>query len=223
MPRIIAGGARGGIETRRARRVGCMIQIGIDLGGTKIEGIALAANGAVLARRARPDAARRLRRHGARDRRRWSAHSSRRPRSARDGGHRHARRHLAGDRPGQERQLDLAERAAAAAGPRARPGPQVRLANDANCFALSEASDGAARRGRGGVRRHHRHGHRRRRRRARRRCSRGPTPWRASGGTTRCRGRSRSELAGAGLLLRPARVHRDVPVRARAWRAITSA
>ena len=48
-----------------------------------------------------------------------------------------------------------------------RLGREVRLANDANCFAVSEASDGAGRRLQHRVRRHP--GHRRRRRRGDRR------------------------------------------------------
>ena len=81
------------------------------------------------------------------------------------GGRRPSRRHLAGHRPGQERQLDPAERPAAqAATSSAGSGREVRLANDANCFAVSEAS-----RRRGGGLRHRvrRHpGHRRGRRRS---------------------------------------------------------
>ena len=54
-------------------------------------------------------------------------------------------------------------------------GRQVRLANDANCFALSEASDGAARRRRHRVRRDR--GHRRGRRRGGRRQGAGRRAW----------------------------------------------
>ena len=51
---------------------------------------------------------------------------------------------LARDRAGQERQLDVAERPTARRDLEARLRREVRLANDANCFALSEATDGAA-------------------------------------------------------------------------------
>ena len=68
---------------------------------------------------------------------------------ARLGRHRHPGRDLPRHRPGQERELHLAERTAArTATSRRRLGRPVRLANDANCFALSEATDGAAARAR---------------------------------------------------------------------------
>ena len=102
----------------------------------------------------------------------------------------------------------------------ARLGRPVRLANDANCFALSEASDGAAAGAPvvfgvivgtgcgGGVVVHGQvltgpnaiageWGH-------------NPLPWPARGRT-----------AGARVLLRQARVPRDVSVRSRAWHATT--
>ena len=62
-------------------------------------------------------------------------------------------------------------------------GRPVRVANDANCFALSEATDGAARGRRGRLRRDPRHRRRRRDRRRRPRRSSGPTPSPASGDT----------------------------------------
>ena len=81
---------------------------------------------------------------------------------------------------GQPLQRDLA----------AELGREVRITNDANCFALSEASDGA---GAGaavvfGV--DPRHRRRRRHRRATAACSTGRTPSPANGATTRCRGRA---------------------------------
>ena len=75
-------------------------------------------------------------------------------------------------------------------------GREVRLANDANCFALSEATDGAARGRARRVRRDPRHRHRRRRRRRRPRAGGCRTRSRASGGTTRCRGPTRDEWPG---------------------------
>ncbi len=81
----------------------------------------------------------------------------------RHGRHRHSRDAVAGHRPGQERQLGLADRPAAAR-PISRPGSDapVRIANDANCFVVSEATDGAAAGADGRLRRHRRHRHRRR-------------------------------------------------------------
>ena len=62
------------------------------------------------------------------------------------GRRRHPRRDLAGDRPRQERQLDLAERPRrSTAISQQALARDVRVANDANCFALSEATDGAGR------------------------------------------------------------------------------
>ena len=87
----------------------------------------------------------------------------------------------------------------------------VRFANDANCFALSEATDGAAAGARRRVRRDHRHRHRRRRRGRRPRAGRRRTRSPASGGTTRCPGRA-APSARPAVLLRAARLHRDVPL-----------
>ena len=56
---------------------------------------------------------------------------------------RHPGRDLAGHRPRQERQLHVAERPPARTTICGTAGPPVRIANDANCFALSEATDGA--------------------------------------------------------------------------------
>ena len=72
------------------------------------------------------------------------------PTEARLGAHRHAsasapraRFRRATGRV-KERQLHLAQRPAAAEDLEAALGREVRIANDANCFALSEATDGAA-------------------------------------------------------------------------------
>ena len=87
----------------------------------------------------------------------------------------------------------------------------IRLANDANCFALSEATDGAGAGAGDRLRRHHRHGHRRRRRRRRARAHRRQ---RRGGrvGAQPAAGAARRRIAGAAVLLRAQRVHRDVPV-----------
>ena len=190
------------------------MRLGIDLGGTKIAAVVLDDDG-----RVRLGDARRRRRATTTTRTLDAiaalvADGERAAGAAVHGRHRHARRDLAGDRPRQERQLDLAERPAAprriSSGASARP---VRLANDANCLAVSEAADGAAAgaqvvfgvilgTGAGG-------GHRvdgrvvDRRQRDRRRV--GPQPAAVAG---------RRRAARAGVLLRPARLHRDVPLRA---------
>ena len=67
-------------------------------------------------------------------------------------------------------------------------GKEMRIANDANCFALSEAVDGAARGSRGGVRRdsRHRRGRRHRGRSAARSTAGMASP--ANGAIRRCRG-----------------------------------
>ena len=88
---------------------------------------------------------------------------------------------------------------------------QVRLANDANCFALSEAADGA---GAGaavvfgvilGT------GTRRRGRRRRPRADR-PERDRRRVGPQRPAVARRGRVAGPALLLRPPRLHRDLPL-----------
>ena len=84
-------------------------------------------------------------------------------------------------RPDQERQLHLAERQAAAADLEAALGREVRLANDANCFVLSEATDGAAAGAASGVRRDRRHRRGRRRVWWMARCWAAPMAWRGMG------------------------------------------
>ena len=70
---------------------------------------------------------------------------------------------------------------------RSRLGRPVRFENDANCFALSEAADGAAAGARCRLRRDRRHRHRRRHRRATAACCAATTKSAANGDTTRCR------------------------------------
>ena len=77
------------------------------------------------------------------------------------GGCRDAGHHLPRHRPGQERQLDLVIGRPLDRDWQCALGRPVRLANDANCFALSEATDGAGR-ARACLRRHPRHRSRRR-------------------------------------------------------------
>ena len=95
-------------------------------------------------------------------------------------------------------------------------GGRVRFANDANCFALSEATDGAAAGARvvfgvivgtgtgGGIVLDGRG------------CWSAPTRSPASGGTTRCRGRASDEWPGPPCYCGKTRLHRDVPLRPRA-------
>ena len=119
------------------------MRIGIDLGGTKIEGIAI--RGSDEAARMRVETPRG---DYAGDHRSGGRHS-RSARAARWLERVRGRRHPGNDflrhRPGQERQLRLADRQAAperiSSSASAR---EVRIANDANCFAVSEAADGAA-------------------------------------------------------------------------------
>jgi fructokinase len=120
------------------------MRIGVDLGGSKIEIIVLGDDGDVLLRErvATPQgdyaatlaAVAELVEAAEKE----SALAPRRQRR-----HRHPRRRIARHGPGQERQLDLPDRQAAQARPRTLLRREVRLANDANCFALSEAVDGA--------------------------------------------------------------------------------
>ena len=120
------------------------MRIGIDLGGTKIEGDRARRRRRDPFSRAARDTARRLRRHRRRAASIWSRR--RRPPSARratvgigmpgaispaTGLVKNANSTWLIGRP-LDRDLE------------ARLGRPVRLANDANCFALSEASDGAA-------------------------------------------------------------------------------
>ena len=120
------------------------MRIGVDLGGTKIEAVALADDGRDAGPAPRADTARRLRGHARGDRpaRRGASKPKTGAQGVRRGGHagRRSRPPRAGIKNanstwlnGRPLQQDLERRLA-------RP---VRLANDANCFALSEARDGA--------------------------------------------------------------------------------
>ena len=118
--------------------------MGIDLGGTKIAGVALGADGRALRRAPHAGAARRLRRHRRSRGRNGAPRSSRRRAAAAASasacpGRWSPASGLAQNANstwlnGQPFQRDL----------EAQLGRPVRLANDANCFALSEAVDGAA-------------------------------------------------------------------------------
>ena len=119
-------------------------RIGIDLGGTKIEGAALDRQGRCRVRRRVATPTARLRRDDSGDRRSRSAaieqEIGKPPRSGSE-----FRGRLAAHRAGQECQLHLADWPAhCSAILEAALGRPTRLANDANCFALSEATDGAA-------------------------------------------------------------------------------
>ena len=120
------------------------MRIGIDLGGTKIEGIAIADDGTRAAAAADRGAARRLRQHARRGRRPRARHRS--ASSARAGTVgigipgaispatglvKNANSTWLNGRPLAEDLSRLLDR-------------PIRFANDANCFALSEATDGAA-------------------------------------------------------------------------------
>ena len=182
------------------------MRLGIDLGGTKIAAVVLATDG------------RRVWEHARRRRRATTttrtidaiaglvAAGEAAARRDVHGRHRHSRRDFAGDRPRQERQLDLAQRPAAASTiSSARLGREVRLANDANCLAVSEADRRRRRRRARRVRRdsRHRHGRRHRRRRSRRH---GRERDRRRVGAQPAAVAGRRRAAGAGVLLRPARL-----------------
>ena len=121
------------------------MHIGFDIGGTKLAAIGLDDDGQERARLRRPVP---KSFEGVVDTvaemvdRSWRG---RRERAATCRGREPARRHHAGRRDRHDRQPALARRAAAAARPWRRGSAcPVALANDANCFALSEATDGAA-------------------------------------------------------------------------------
>ncbi len=121
------------------------MRFGIDLGGTKTEILALDEGGRASCLRRRIATPRRIMTHCCAPSPNWWP--GRKRNWARSGSVGVAipgsdqLRH----RPDQERQLHLAERQAAEAAIwKRRWGARSRLANDANCFALSEATDGAA-------------------------------------------------------------------------------
>ena len=198
------------------------MRIGIDVGGTKIEAAALDERGALHGRRRVPSPqAATMRRHSRRSRA-WSATSRRELGEAAPvglgipGTLSPATGLVKGANStwliGRPLDRDLA----------ARLGRPVRIANDANCFALSEAVDGAGRRRQGRVRRHPRH------RRRRRHGGRRPGPHRPQRHRRRVGPQSpalaaRRRAAGPGLLLRQAGLHRDVPVGTRPRRATAAA
>ena len=143
------------------------MRLGVDLGGTKIEVVALGDGGKELLRRARADAAERLR-----------GHRPRHPRSRAGGGSK-ARADTArvgiaipGAISPDTGLVKNANSTSLIGHPLdkdlgAALGRPVRVANDANCFALSEATDGAAAGARRRLRNHRGHGRRRRRLRRR--------------------------------------------------------
>ena len=198
------------------------MRIGIDVGGTKIEGIALDAAGRELRRAARLP--RRATITGAR--------STRSPRSSRRSNattgqqrlrrHRHSGRALAGNRSlvknANSTWLNgrpLGSRTSSEALGRAGAARQRR-----QLFRAVGGDRWRRRRRRRRFRCHPRHWLRRRHRRRPARARPGPTAWPASGGTTRCRAPSDEEWPGPPVLLRADRVHRDVPVRSRLSRRL---
>ena len=127
------------LRTLRTPRTLPLMRIGIDLGGTKIEGIALDGTESCVG--ASP-------RRGTTTRARSARSASSSPPSNPNGAqghrrHRHPWRDLRTDRAGEERQFRVADRPSARSRSGAALGRPVRLSNDANCFALSEATDGA--------------------------------------------------------------------------------
>ena len=171
------------------------MRIGLDLGGTKIEAIALDEDGTAARPAARGDAAPGLRRDAPRDGRpRPRPRGGDRP--ARHRGRRDAGRPLPRHRPREERELHLAHRPAARPRPRRPPraaGPPRERRE------LLRALRGGGRRRGGGARRLRRDrgdGHGRRRSSSSAGCSRGRTRSPASGATTRCRGRARTSGRG---------------------------
>ena len=120
------------------------MRIGIDLGGTKIEGIALDEAGAVAGAPARADAARTT--TTARSAHRAAGAATSRPRPAQRGT-------VGVGMPGAVSPATGLVKNANSTWLIGRPldrdlsrllARPVRVANDANCFALSEAIDGAA-------------------------------------------------------------------------------
>ena len=113
-------------------------RIGIDLGGTKIEALVLDQRGREVFRKRVPT-----------PRGSYAATLEAIAALVRDAGdghgrRRHPRRDLPRHRAGEERQLHVPDRAAPSSRiSSARSGARCASTNDANCFALSEAVDGA--------------------------------------------------------------------------------
>ncbi len=194
---------------------GNRIRLGIDLGGTKTEIVALDPAGRALLRRrvATPQGdydATLAARGDPRPRRRARASSPRAPSAS-------ARRARSRARPAC---CAAPTPSASTAGRSGRDleaalGREVRITNDANCFALSEASDGAGQGAGSRVRRDPRH-RRRGRHRRRRPGARGRQRDRRRVGPQPAALAARRRAARPGLLLRPRRLHRDLARRPRA-------
>ena len=123
---------------------GGLMRLGIDLGGTKTEIIALDDAGRELLRRRVPTPREAMTALLAAITELVAGAESELG-AQRQHRHRDSRHDQPAHRPDQERQLHLAERQAARADLEAALGGPCRCANDANCFALSEATDGAGR------------------------------------------------------------------------------
>ena len=196
-----------------------MIRFGVDLGGTKIEIVALDARGAEVLRRrvATPagdyraviDAVARL-----------VADAERELGITRDGRHRHAGLDLARDRPAPRLEFRLPQRAADQARPRdgacARGPDQQRR----ELFRAVGSDRWLGRRRRRGLRRDSRHRRRRRHRRSRARVRRSQCDRRRVGPQSAAVA-ARRRAARPRLFLRPLRLHRDVRLRSRYSNAIT--
>ncbi len=196
------------------------MRIGIDLGGTKIEGIALDDDGTELLRHRVPSPRDSYERTleaiaglsfsdlESRARRDW------------DGRRRHTWHYLAGHGLVKNSNSTwMNGRPLADDLPRlARPASAVRQRCELLCAVGGDRRRGCGSPGR--LRRDPRHRHRRRHRRQRPGARRSERDCRRVGAQSDARA-TRRRVAGAALLLRPHRMHRVVPVRARDWRATT--
>ena len=119
-------------------------RVGVDLGGTQDRGRGAGSGRHALAEHRMPAPRARLCGDPCGPSARWCARSRKKAGGAGQHRHRHSGLRRARQRAGAERQLDVAQRppVRSATSRRIWAGP-IRLANDANCFALSEAVDGA--------------------------------------------------------------------------------
>jgi fructokinase len=133
------------------------MRIGIDLGGTKIEGIALDEAGVERARLRVPTPRETYEQTVAAVAEVVAALERKAGVTRGSVGIAHPGALSPATGPDQERQLDALNGRPLKADLERALGREVRLANDANCFAVSEATDGRGQRLRHRVRRHPRH------------------------------------------------------------------